>query len=186
MLSRLLSIENSDDPLLRAMGRSTDPSTTTVLDGTLGFAVDALQLAAAGFHVTGVERNPIVRELTKDGLRRAEACGELRTALSRFHFIEQSSIEYLSVLEATKAPDIVYLDPMYPELKRSVKRRKALEFLRDLVGDDLDAEELFALAWEKTKKRVVVKRPLKGDRLGKNPNHVLRGKSHRFDVYVKQ
>ncbi len=185
ILDRLLAGDRSEDPFLRAMGKGIDPKGVTVFDATLGFAVDSLHLAQFGFTVTGSERNPVIRELTKDGLRRAQNVPELAAALANFNLVEGNAIDILSDLSEHDRPEIVYMDPMYPEMKRSVKRKKALEFLRDLVGDDLDARELFQRAWSSAKRRVVVKRPLKGEQLGGEPNHVLRGKSHRFDVYVK-
>jgi 16S rRNA (guanine1516-N2)-methyltransferase len=55
------------------------------------------------------------------------------------------------------------------------------------VGSDLDANELFELAWKKAVKRVVVKRPDDADALAvsRQPDFVIEGKTIRYDVYLK-
>ncbi|NJL31075.1 MAG: class I SAM-dependent methyltransferase [Phycisphaerales bacterium] len=88
-------------------------------------------------------------------------------------------------------PDVVYLDPMYPDHpQRSTAARKPMVVLRHLVGDDEDASQVFHWALRLAQKRVVVKRPLRAPELGLQlsppikPATAILGKSHRFDVYV--
>ena len=57
--------------------------------------------------------------------------------------------------------------------------------LRDLLGDDLDREKLFAAAFSAAGKRVVVKNPDYAEPLGGKANVSFQGKLVRYDVYLK-
>ena len=80
-------------------------------------------------------------------------------------------------------PDVVYLDPMYPESGKTAAKRKEMRLFRELVGEDLDIEELLEVALNTAKKRIVLKRPLKAPKLLK-PNTIYKGSTIRFDVYL--
>ncbi len=80
--------------------------------------------------------------------------------------------------------DVVYLDPMYPVLRRSALNKKKLRILRALVGEDADAAELFEAARGAARRRVVVKRPRHAPPLAPNPDIQYKGSSVRFDVYL--
>ncbi|NLF24366.1 MAG: class I SAM-dependent methyltransferase, partial [Deltaproteobacteria bacterium] len=82
-------------------------------------------------------------------------------------------------------PDVIYLDPMFPESKSSALNKQTMRFCRDVAGDDLDAGELLEAALETGCKRVVVKRMLKAPFLGDKPGtQSLLGKANRFDLYL--
>ena len=60
-----------------------------------------------------------------------------------------------------------------------------MRVLREVVGDDLDAEKLLEAALQVAKKRVVVKRAKLAPTLTeKKPDVIFMGKSSRFDVYL--
>jgi 16S rRNA (guanine1516-N2)-methyltransferase len=61
-----------------------------------------------------------------------------------------------------------------------------MRILREILGDDDDAEALFNIALKTAKKRVVVKRPKHADFINhKKPDIMFEGSSTRFDVYVR-
>ena len=153
----------------------------TVLDLTAGLGQDAFVLACLECQVTMIERSPIVAALLEDALRRLNADTELEQL--SLQLIQQDALDYLRKLQCQ--PDVIYLDPMYPDSKNTAQPKKEMQVLRELVGDDEDAQQLFTLALTKAKHRVVVKRPRHGDRLvEREPDVVYRGKSSRFDVYM--
>jgi len=81
-------------------------------------------------------------------------------------------------------PDVIYFDPMFPERTKSALVKKEMRILKEVVGDDTDADEIFKLALTKAKKRVVVKRPKGAPHLNnQEPSLIYKGKSSRFDVY---
>ena len=82
-------------------------------------------------------------------------------------------------------PDVVYLDPMYPERRKTAAVKKEMAYFHDLVGAAQDEAELLDAALNTAKKRIVVKRPRLGKFLdGRKPAYQYTGKSTRFDVYL--
>ena len=157
----------------------------SVVDGTAGLGRDAFVLASLGCHVTMVERHPVVAALLEDGLRRGYEDGEIGDWLQqRLSMVHASSLEALP--ELGLAPDVVYLDPMYPHREKSALVKKEMRVFQSLVGADLDADGLLAPALALAGKRVVVKRPDYAEDLdGVKPSTVIATKKNRFDVYVK-
>mgnify|MGYP001203286652 CR=1 FL=1 len=161
-----------------------------VLDLTAGLGRDAFVLATLGCRVTMVERNPVVQELLKDGLARALSIAdnrELETILARMNLVALEAKCYLNGNANIPQPDVIYLDPMYPESRKSAKVKKEMQAFKTLVGDDYDADHLLDLALGAARFRVVVKRPRKAPQLGNaTPHFSLSGKSTRYDIYALQ
>ena len=154
-----------------------------VLDCTAGLGQDAFVLASQGCRVTMLERSKLIHALLADGLQRAKKDKRLAEVTGRLELIQANAADYLDTL--TRVPDVIYLDPMYPETGKSAAKRKSMRFFRDLVGDDLDAETLLTKALALKVKRVVVKRPVKAPPLGgQKAQGSLLGKTTRFDIYA--
>ncbi|MCL4120266.1 UNVERIFIED_CONTAM: hypothetical protein GTU68_047585, partial [Idotea baltica] len=156
-------------------------ATPTILDGTAGLGRDAFVLASLGCKVQMVERHPVVAALLDDGLQRAQKDPDIGGWVSeRMKLIHASSHD---------APDVVYLDPMYPHpenKKKSALVKKEMRVFQSLVGADLDADGLFEPAMKLASKRVVVKRPDYAAWLDEQkPSMAIETKKNRFDVYVK-
>ena len=160
-----------------------------VLDLTAGLGGDAFVLASLGCTVTMLERNPIVHSLLADGLERAAISAEddsdLRDIMQRISLIEANSAEYLQHRADITAADVVYVDPMFPERKKSAKVKKQMQAFHAIVGPDLDADQLLALAFKVANYRVVVKRSAGATYLADSkPSYSLEGKSTRYDIYT--
>ncbi|MCF1427081.1 MAG: class I SAM-dependent methyltransferase [Shewanella sp.] len=157
----------------------------SVVDGTAGLGRDAFVLASLGCQVTMVERHPVVAALLQDGLRRGYEDSEIGAWMrERMSMVHASSLEALP--ELGLAPDVVYLDPMYPHREKSALVKKEMRVFQSLVGADLDADGLLVPALALAAKRVVVKRPDYAEDLdGVKPSTVIATKKNRFDVYVK-
>ncbi len=160
-----------------------------VLDLTAGLGGDAFVLASLGCQMELLERNPIVHCLLADGLQRAALQAtedsELGDIIGRISLIEGDSKQHLQALDSRQRPDIIYLDPMFPERKKSAKVKKEMQAFHSIVGDDEDAAGLLDLALERTQYRVVVKRSASAGYLAdKAPSYSLEGKSTRFDIFA--
>lgn len=179
--------------IAKAIGLKQGIEPPTVLDATAGLAKDAYVLACLGCSMTLVERSPIVAELIRDAIQRATEDEHFQTILEKgFKVINQSSIEYLTEL-ANKAlsdddiPDVIYLDPMYPDKKKSASVKKNMQILQKLLGKDEDTQELLNAAIKVAKKRVVVKRPKGAKSLTElKPTYTVESKKTRYDVYIIQ
>ena len=154
-----------------------------VVDATAGLGRDAFVLAAIGCRVRMLERHPVVAALLEDGLRRgyqdAEIGGWLQARLTLLHASSLTALE-----DIAPAPDVVYLDPMYPHRQKSALVKKEMRVFQSLVGADMDADGLLLPARRLAKKRVVVKRPDYAPPLaGVATQSAVTTKSHRFDIY---
>ena len=164
--------------LPRALGLkgNTHP---VIVDATAGLGRDSFMIASLGFEVQSIERSPLIFTLLKDGLERA---AKTQASVNRIHLINADAIEWLST--AAK-PQIIYLDPMFPDRKKSALTKKDMRYFHEVIGDDVDAEMLLKTALASATKRVVVKRPRLAPHLANlKPNFSLSGSSSRFDVYL--
>lgn len=176
--------------IAKAIGIKNYKLPLTILDVTAGLAKDAFVLACLGCSVTMIERNVIVAELVSSALKHAENSEEFQGILDQgFNLIRTDAIDYLTNLKLPTKPDVIYMDPMYPERKKSASVKKNMQMLQKLIGHDdnksTDEAELFNLALTKANKRVVVKRPKGAPTLtAKVPTMSIDSKITRYDVYV--
>jgi 16S rRNA (guanine1516-N2)-methyltransferase len=154
-----------------------------VIDATAGLGRDGFLLAAAGFRVWLFERNPIIAALLADGLERARRNAKTAAIAERMQLFAGDALDFLPSL--AEKPDVIYLDPMFPERSKTAKVKQELRLLQLLGHANDEPEQLLRAALVIGAKKVVVKRPLKGPLLlGLPPSYALRGKAIRFDVYV--
>jgi len=185
MLPRLRRGNLTQELLVRASKVKNPEGTPTVIDATAGFGEDSLLLAAAGFSVKLYERNPVIAALLRDALTRASAIPELSSAVSRMELIEADSLTELPRLEIR--PDVVYLDPMFPEKTKSALAKKKFQLLHLLELPCGDEDALLQAAVAAAPRRIVIKRPLKGPCLaGRKPDFTLKGKAIRYDCILLQ
>lgn len=160
----------------------------SVIDLTAGLGRDAAVLALLGCDVVAIERNAVVFALLDDGLRRARSAADTPDALAeRISIVNTDACEYLGGLAPETLPDVIYLDPMFPERTHSALAKKEMRALAQLVGAEEDGERLLRAAIATGCHRVVVKRPLHAHPLAEEavgaPPLQFRGRSARFDVY---
>jgi len=155
----------------------------TVLDATAGLGRDGFVLAALGARVTLLERSPVVAALLGDALDRAAAHPATADATARMTLHARRAEDHLRELAPAEAPAVVYLDPMFAGTRRAAAG-KELALLQGLLPPPGDPAPLLQLALATASERVVVKRHRHAPRLeGQAPDHVIEGKSTRFDVY---
>lgn len=175
-----------NEAIAKAVGLKKGTS-CTIIDTTAGFGQDAFILASLGAELILLERSAIVAALLRDGLERLSNL-ELRL---RMQLIEIDACDYLGTLAPSEYPDVIYCDPMFPQRQKSALVKKEMQCLQAILDKEpiqsaLDTEKLLALAIEKAKKRVVVKRPrLAPCLIGPKPNFNYLSKNNRFDIYLK-
>lgn len=175
--------KNNHRELLKKTLGSLDPSSALIVDATAGFGEDAFVLAHKGYRVIMLERSAVLAMLLQDGLARLYQSFSTASSIS-LELIHQDARIYLPELARKMAIDVVYLDPMFPERKKSALPRKEMEILRNLVGNDADAVELLQISLKAASNRVIVKRPRLAKSLGDiKPTFSVSGKISRFDVY---
>ncbi len=166
-----------------------------VLDTTAGLGGDGFVLACLNCQLTLLERNPIVHALLNDGLERARHCDQtdIQAIIENMQLLPIDAIEHLQALKshpgqhATSGYDVIYIDPMFPERKKSAAVKKEMQFFHQLVGADSDQAQLLSSAIKAAKYRAVVKRPRLAETIGGiSPSYQLMGKTSRYDIYVNQ
>lgn len=160
-----------------------------VLDATAGLGGDAFVLAGLGCSMLLMERHPVVAALLQDGLERAMRDPDACDVASRMQLVPGNSTESMAqaITDTGFAPQVIYLDPMFPAREKTASVKKEMKLFHQLVGFDSDEAQLLATALELATHRVVVKRPRKAPAIkGVAPTYVLEGKSSRYDIYAKR
>lgn len=170
----------------------------SILDCTAGLAGDAFVLATLGCPVTMIERSPILSALIENAIERAHLSDRFQALQTQgFHLINIDAIDYIkqqlglkntdnySSVATISVPDVIYIDPMYPERKKSALVKKDMQILQRLHGTEDNASELLDNALLLARKRVVVKRPLHAEKINrKTPNTCIQSKKTRYDIYT--
>ena len=162
-------------PLVKALGFKGQ--SLFVLDVTAGWTQEAYLISQLGCSVTAIESNPFVFYFVQESL----AQKELKT--SSLKLILDDSLNYLDNIKEKNRPDVIYIDPMFGDRKKSLSR-KPLKILKELVGEAKDTQLLFKMALKKTKNRVVVKRHHLESPLHKNKICSFKGRSVCYDVFI--
>lgn len=183
MLPRLRQANLEREMLVKASRVKGVEGTPVAVDATAGFAEDSLLLAAAGFRVILFERDPVIALLLCDALERAKSHEILGPIVERMELHQEDSIEGIKKLKIV--PDIILLDPMFPQRQKSALIKKKFQLLQQLEKPCEEEAELLDAAIQAGPRKVVIKRPLKGPYLaGKKPSHSMEGKAIRYDCIV--
>ena len=182
LLPRLRPDRLGRELLVRA-ARVRGVEAPTAVDATAGLGEDSLLLAAAGFTVTMFEKDPVIAALLRDALERAAANPELAPVAARMTLVEGDSVAGLRDLGFS--PDVVFLDPMFPERTKSAAVKKKFQLLHHLERPCYNEAELLGAALTAHPRKVVIKRPPRGPLLaGAKPSYQVAGKAVRYDVIV--
>lgn len=185
LLPRIASGKLPHEYLVRSARHKVKDRLPEAIDATAGLGEDALILAAAGYRVQLFERNPVIAALLADCLERALRLSALAPIVSRMQLHPGDSLPYLQSLLPAQAPDLIFLDPMFPERRKGALIQKKLQLLQKLELPCAEENALLEAALALRPHRLVIKRPLKGPFLaGKKPHYSLRGKAIRYDCFV--
>ncbi len=171
-------------PIARAVGIKSG-KLPTIIDATAGLGQDALVLATLGCEITLIERSPIVTALLSDALERALAEAETASIVAHMRLVQADACDYLLTLQESQRPEVIYLDPMFPDHNKSALAKKEMRLFQQLPGTRDSADSLLPIARQFAKRRVVVKRPAKAPWLaGIEPSLAIHSPKMRFDVYL--
>jgi 16S rRNA (guanine1516-N2)-methyltransferase len=183
MIKRVLGGRLQHEKLLRAVRFREDIHGMLAVDATAGLGEDSFILAAAGFSVLMCEYNPVIAALLRDALDRARIDPDIGEIARRMELREGSSIDILGSLGWK--PDVIYLDPMFPAKKKSGISTKKLQIFQKLETPCANEEELLAAAFAADPRRIVIKRPIRGEPLaGRRPGFSIDCRNVRYDCHV--
>lgn len=192
---RRIKTTGKNSLLAKAVGikskKSLQEKPLNVIDATAGLGIDAFILAVLGCKVLMLERSPLIGKLLQNGLSLAKQNPKFAKLELEIKIIDAKN--YLQQIEDTVGTrravpiDVIYLDPMYPARTKSALNKKEMRLLKEIVGEDLDFNELANIALKKAK-RVVIKRPSFANILeidGRKPDLIFKGKSVFYEVFLQ-
>ena len=166
--------------LKKALGKNTNQ--LAIFDATAGLLTDTMIFLSLGHKVVAVEQSKILFSLVNDAILRAE---KDIPELKNLKFINGNSIDIYK--KKNYKCDVIYLDPMYPRLKKNLKKSGNLETIKQIIKlENLDKnnDEIISMFLESNYRKIIVKRPLKSDKNHSNINYQVKGKTTRFDIYL--
>ncbi|MFC4893133.1 class I SAM-dependent methyltransferase [Pseudofrancisella aestuarii] len=155
-----------------------------ILDTTAGLGRDAFTLASRGHSVIAIEKDTYIFLLLYNALERIKKNTHLEKIANRIELLNTDSCDF--ILKTNTSFDCVYLDPMFPERKKSAKVKKEMQIFHKIAFNENEnnSELLEKVLIKKIAKKIIVKRPIKADFLAnKQPTSQLKGKANRFDIY---
>ena len=120
-------------------------------------------------------------------MERAREVPELREPVSRMELHVGDSIEAMNRAEDSieGIPDLVLLDPMFPERQKSALVKKKFQLIHRLESPCMEEETLLNAAIAAGPRKILIKRPLKGPWLaGRKPGYSISGKAVRYDCIL--
>ncbi|MCR5715577.1 MAG: class I SAM-dependent methyltransferase [Lachnospiraceae bacterium] len=186
MLPRLRQNNLTHEMLIKAAKIKNPDHALLAIDATAGLGEDSLLLAAAGFEVELYEYNPVIAALLKDTLERAAMVDALKEPVRRMHLNVGDSLSAMQQMaDRGVHPDVILLDPMFPERQKSGLIKKKLQLIQRLEMPCIEEEALLLAACALKPHKVIIKRPAKGPYLaGKKPSYSIDGKAVRYDCIV--
>ncbi len=179
-----LKINNlNGEMLIKAAKLKGMDHTPIAVDMTAGLGEDAFLLAGAGCNVIMFEQDEVIASLLEDAIKRGKEIVEIKDVMDRMTLIKGDSIEGVKSLDVI--PDIVYLDPMFPQRQKSGLIKKKFQIIHELEKPCSNGADLLNAAISTKAKKIIVKRPQKGENLVDiKPNYTISGKAIRYDVYI--
>ena len=182
ILHRLKYGKGRGQNLAKAVGFKFNKN-RTIIDATAGLGYDAFILASLGANVTLIERSEKIYDLLKAAISEAKLYGgEISNIVNRMNLLFGDSKDILPNI----APEVILIDTMYKDRKKSALVKNDMRLVREVVGSDSDHVELINVALNNASKRVVIKQPRYAEALDniKGCSHQILGKTIRYDVYV--
>ena len=182
ILHRLKYGKGRGQNLAKAVGFKFNKN-RTIIDATAGLGYDAFILASLGANVTLIERSEKIYDLLKAAISEAKLYGgEISKIVNRMNLLFGDSKDILPNI----APEVILIDTMYKDRKKSALVKNDMRLVREVVGSDSDHVELINVALNNASKRVVIKQPRYAETLNniKGCSHQILGKTIRYDVYV--
>ncbi len=171
----------ADLDLLKAVGLAKRRG-LSILDTCAGRGQDAALMAIFSGNVLALERNLDMFLSLEAAVQKLSS---RKLWKERLHVLHHDAILYLKDLQPEHYPDVIFIDPMYPAATKNPRNNLILREMRELIGDDEDADSLLKHAFGKAIERIVVKRPKRAPFLnGQEPSYQCKGSSTRYDIYL--
>ncbi|MCM3588646.1 class I SAM-dependent methyltransferase [Mesobacillus maritimus] len=155
-----------------------------LLDCTLGLASDSIvasYIVGSTGSVIGVEGNPFLAYLVKEGLQRWDSeVDDINRAMRRIDVIHNHALNVLKQ-QPNNSFDCVYFDPMFEE---TIVESDGIKGLSKFALQESLSEELIKEALRVASKRIVLKDHFRSKRFYQFPFSIIRRKTSKFHFGV--
>ena len=182
ILHRLKYGKGRGQNLAKAVGMKFNKN-RNIIDATAGLGYDSFILASLGAKVTLIERSQKMHTLLQNGIDEGISFGgEIEKIVNRMELLFGDSKDILPKL----TPEVVMIDTMYKDRKKTALVKNNMRLVRDIVGPDSDYIELLEVALSCAKNRVVLKQPRYADPIReiRKCSHQILGKTIRYDIFM--
>ena len=182
ILHRLKYGKGRGQNLAKAVGMKSNKN-RNIIDATAGLGYDSFILASIGAKVTLIERSQKMHELLQNGIDEGKSFGgEIEKIINRMELLFGDSKDILPKL----TPEVIMIDTMYKDRKKTALVKKNMRLVRDIVGPDTDYIDLLKIALNCATNRVVLKQPRYAKPIKEigNCSHQILGKTIRYDIFM--
>ena len=147
--------------LKKALGKTKE--SLCIFDATAGLLADSLIFLSLGHQVVAVEQSKIMYLLINDAIHRAQ---DAIPFLKNVKLMNANSIDVFK--KSDKTFDVVYLDPMYPLMKKNIKKSGDLDIVRSILEIEripADDNSLIDNFIKLDYKKLILKRPLRSEKI---------------------
>jgi 16S rRNA (guanine1516-N2)-methyltransferase len=168
------------EPLLKAIGKLGEKE--YILDATAGLGRESFLLASSSYNVKAIEQSPYLYILLRLALSDLYEKLELPVEKQRLSFHFGDFFQYKDVF--AQKPAVVYIDPMFPDSKKSAKVKKPMQVLQRMNLKAFGPEEYLEKALAMGAGKVVFKRPKEAPVLApERMQEYYENETIRFEVY---
>ena len=182
ILHRLKYGKGRGQNLAKAVGMKSNKN-RNIIDATAGLGYDSFILASIGAKVTLIERSQKMHELLQNGIDEGKSFGgEIEKIINRMELLFGDSKDILPKL----TPEVIMIDTMYIDRKKTALVKKNMRLVRDIVGPDTDYIDLLKIALNCATNRVVLKQPRYAEPIKeiRKCSHQILGKTIRYDIFI--
>ncbi len=182
ILHRLKYGKGRGQNLAKAVGMKFNKN-RNIIDATAGLGYDSFILASLGAKVTLIERSQKIHELLQNGIDEGILFGgEIEKIINRMELLFGDSKDILPKL----TPEVIMIDTMYKERKKTALVKNNMRLVRDIVGSDSDYIDLLKIALNCATNRVVLKQPRYAEPIKeiRKCSHQILGKTIRYDIFM--
>ena len=182
ILHRLKYGKGRGQNLAKAVGMKFNKN-RNIIDATAGLGYDSFILASLGAKVTLIERSQKMHELLQNGINEGISFGgEIEKIINRMELLFGDSKDILPKL----TPEVIMIDTMYKERKKTALVKNNMRLVREIVGPDTDYIEVFEVALNCGKNRLVLKQPRYAEPIKDitKCSHQIIGKTIRYDIFM--
>jgi len=175
---RVCRASNDASPLRKSLPQKRPVESKLIWDLCGGWGEDGLMMALWSHNVVSYESSPVVHLLAQRALEKFTHQQAPDIKIKRMHAKAEDALA-----KANQKPEVIYLDPMYPQTKSKALNQSEMRYLKPLANNSDNALRLLETSLNVATESVILKRPIKAEILLQSPTRSIEQGSTRYDIY---